>query len=79
MPDWLEAIIIVLTQLIILIGLVSLLVPIFPGITVIWLAVLGYGIVTGFGTLGVIIFVLITLLMLSGTLGDTLVLGAGAR
>jgi uncharacterized protein YqgC (DUF456 family) len=79
MPDWLEAIIIVLTQLIILIGLVSLLVPIFPGITVIWLAVLGYGIVTGFGTLGVIIFVLITLLMLAGTLGDNLLMGAGAR
>ena len=79
MPDWLGAIIIVLTQLIITVGLVGLLVPVFPGITVIWLAVLGYGIVSGFGTFGVVIFILITLLMLAGTLVDNLLMGAGAR
>lgn len=79
MPDWLGAIIIVLTQLIILVGLVGLLVPVFPGITVIWLAVLGYGIVSGFGSTGVIIFLLLTLLMLAGTLVDNLLMGAGAR
>lgn len=79
MPDWLGAIIIVLTQLIILVGLVGLLVPVFPGITVIWLAVLGYGIVNGFEPIGVVIFILITLLMLAGTLVDNLLMGAGAR
>jgi uncharacterized protein YqgC (DUF456 family) len=79
MPDWVEAIIIVLTQLIMLVGLVGLIVPIFPGITVIWLAALGYGIISGFSTLGIIFFVLITLLMLAGTLADNLMMGAGAR
>ena len=79
MPGWVEAITIVLTQLIMLIGLVGLIVPIFPGITVIWLAALGYGIVSGFGTLGIVLFGLITLLMLAGTLVDNLMMGAGAR
>ena len=44
-----------------------------------WLATLGYGIIAGFGTLGIVMFILITLLMLVSTLMDNLFMGAGAR
>ena len=62
-----------------LVGLVLLVVPIFPGITVIWVAALLYGIVTGFDTLGIVIIVLITLGMIAGISADNLLMGAGAR
>ena len=78
-PDWLRISIFGLTQLIMLIGLFGLLVPIFPGIMVIWLASLGYGIVTGFNTWAIVFFILITLLMIAGTTIDNLLMGAGAR
>ena len=62
-----------------LVGLVLLIIPIFPGITVIWLAALLYGIVTGFDTLGIVILVLITLGMIVGVTVDNVLMGAGAR
>lgn len=37
-----------------------------PGLVIIWAAALGYGLAAGFGTLGWILFALITLLMLVG-------------
>ncbi|MCK4977655.1 MAG: DUF456 domain-containing protein [Anaerolineales bacterium] len=79
MPDWLNTSITVLIQLILLVGLFGLVVPIFPGLVVMWLATLGYGIVTGFGTLGIILFIIITLLMLVGSIADNFMMGAGAR
>jgi uncharacterized protein YqgC (DUF456 family) len=62
-----------------LVGLALLIIPIFPGITVIWLAALLYGIVTGFDTLGIVILVLITLGMIAGVTVDNVLMGAGAR
>lgn len=62
-----------------LVGLMGLVVPIFPGIPVIWLAGLGYGIVTGFNTLGIVIFVVFTLLMIAGVTVDNVLMTAGAR
>lgn len=79
MEPWLEIVLIVLIQLILLVGLIGLVIPIFPGIVVMWFGVLGYGILFGFSTLGIIIFVLITLLMLFGTSVDNILMGAGAR
>jgi uncharacterized protein YqgC (DUF456 family) len=79
MPDWLHVSIFALTQTIMLVGLFGLIVPVFPGTVVIWLAALGYGVVTGFHTLGIVLFVIITILMLAGTLVDNLFMGAGAR
>ena len=79
MPDWINASIFALTQVILLVGLFGLIVPIFPGTVIIWLAALGYGVVSGFGTLGIVLFVIITILMLAGTLADNVFLGAGAR
>ena len=56
-----------------------LIVPIFPGITVIWLAALIYGFVTGFDTLGIVLMVLITSGMIAGISADNVLMGAGAR
>lgn len=79
MPAWLDVGTFGLTLFIMLVGLVGLIIPIFPGMVVIWLAALGYGVVTGFGTLGIVIFVFTTLLMIVGVTIDNVMMGAGAR
>ena len=79
MPGWLEVILFAITIFIMLIGLFGLIVPYFPGMFIIWLAALGYGVVRGFNTLAWILFALITLRMLGGGLIDNVAMGAGAR
>ena len=79
MPIWLETTIIVLTVLTMLFGLLGLIIPIFPGNVVMWLAALVYGLVFGFGKLGGIIFAIITLLMLVAVTADNVLMGAKAR
>ena len=79
MTTWINLSIIGITIFAMLVGLVGLVVPLFPGIVVIWLAALGYGIVVGFNTLGIVLFVVITILMLAGTLVDNVLMGVGAR
>lgn len=61
------------------IGLFGLLFYIIPGLTIIWLAILAYGIVTGFSLGSGILFAVITLLMLGGNLIDNLFMGKEAR
>lgn len=56
-----------------------LVIPILPGLLIIWVAALGYGISAGFGTLGWIMFALITALMLGGSVLDNLLMGAKAH
>jgi len=75
LEGWLDTSITAITLIIMLIGLFGLVIPIFPGIFVIWLAALGYGAVTGFSTLGVVLFVLITLLMVIGIVIDNFLMG----
>ena len=79
MADWLETTLFWVIQVIILIGLVGLIIPIFPGLVVIWLATLVYGVATGFTSLGWGMFALITILMIFGSLADNIFMGAGAR
>lgn len=68
-----------LVQIIMLVGLFGLIVPIFPGLVVMWLAALGYGVASGFSTLGIVLFVIISILMVVGSLADNVLMGAGAR
>ncbi len=68
-----------LTLLIMLVGLFGLIIPLFPGVLVMWLGALLYGLAMGFHTLGIVIFVLITLLAIAGMLVDNLLMGIGAR
>jgi len=79
MPAWLSTSIFWLTLIIMGVGLFGLIVPIFPGITVIWLAALGFGVVTGFTTLGWVLFGLITVLLIAGVSIDNILMGAKAH
>jgi len=78
-PGWLETTITILIFLTLLFGLFGLVIPVFPGNVVIWMATLVYGLVFGFGKLGAIMFGIITLLMLGAVLADNLLMGAMAR
>ena len=79
MPEWLHIPLAILILLVMLAGQFVMVIPAFPGITIIWLASLGYGVVRGFSTAGVIIFVILTLLMIGGNLVDNVLMGAGAH
>lgn len=79
MPAWLSASIFWITLVIMGVGLFGLIVPVFPGITVIWLAALGYGVITHFTTLGWVLFAVITLLFIGGVTIDNVLMGAKAR
>jgi uncharacterized protein YqgC (DUF456 family) len=48
------------------VGLVGTVVPVLPGLLLIWGAALAYGVATGFGTAGIVAFVLITALAAAG-------------
>lgn len=79
MAEWLQTAIFGVTLVVMLVGLFGLIVPIFPGIMVIWLAALGFGVVKGFGTLGIWMFIVITLLAAAGMVVDNVFMSAGAR
>ena len=79
MPAWFNYAIFAATLVIMLVGLLGLLVPIFPGIVVIWLASLGYGVVAGFTTLGWVIFAILTILMIVGATIDNVLMNAKAH
>jgi uncharacterized protein YqgC (DUF456 family) len=79
LPDWLNISIFGLAQIFMLVGLFGLIIPVFPGIVIMWLAALGYGIASGFSTAGFVIFAILTLLMIAGTTVDNLLMGVGAR
>ncbi len=56
-----------------------LVIPILPGLVIIWVSALGYGIAAGFGVLGWVMFALITVLMLVGSILDNVLMGARAH
>jgi uncharacterized protein YqgC (DUF456 family) len=56
-----------------------LVIPILPGLVIIWATALGYGILVGFGTLGWVMFAFITVLMLGGSILDNVLMGARAH
>jgi uncharacterized protein YqgC (DUF456 family) len=69
----------VITLVVMLSGLFSLIIPIMPGLVIIWVAALGYGIFAGFGTFGWIMFGVITLLGIVGELVENLLMGTKAH
>ena len=66
-----------ITLTVMLAGLLVL--PLLPGLVIIWLAALGYGLVAGFGTLGWIMFALLTVLMVGGSVVDNVLMGRSAH
>ena len=66
-----------ITLTVMLAGLLVL--PLLPGLVIIWVAALGYGLVAGFGTLGWIMFALLTVLMIGGSVVDNVLMGRSAH
>ncbi len=64
---------------IMLFGLLGLIIPVLPGLVIIWVPALVYGILTGFNLTSGLLFAGMTVLMLVGNLVDNLVMGAKAR
>jgi len=62
-----------------LLGLGGLVVPIFPGNTVIWAAALAFGLVRGFGARGLWFFIPMTLLTIAAMAADNIMMGAKAK
>ena len=61
------------------VGLLGMVIPIYPGVVIIWAAVLIHGLATGFATLEIWVLVIITILMVGGTLVDNFLMGGKAR
>lgn len=76
---WLKVGVETLTLFALITGTAGLIIPVFPGLVINWLAVLIYGLVSGFGVKGWIIFVLITILMIAGNVSDNIMMGRKAR
>ena len=75
----LELIISLLILLGMLVSLCGLVVPVFPGLVVIWVLALVYGIIGSFGMLGAVLFVIITVLAILGEISDNLLMSKKAR
>ncbi|MBI5841700.1 MAG: DUF456 domain-containing protein [Chloroflexi bacterium] len=80
---WLQVMIDSLTLFVLLMGLFGLLIPVFPGLTVMWLATLFYAIVQAgndkMGWIDWVLFALITLLMIGGNIVDNIIIAGHAR
>jgi uncharacterized protein YqgC (DUF456 family) len=62
-----------------LVGLFSLIIPILPGLLLIWSAALGYGIFVGFDTLGWVMFAITSPLLIVGELAEHILMGTQAH
>ncbi len=75
-----QAIFRILTLLLMLLSLFGLLLPIYPGLVVIWLLALVYGLFNSlFDLQGFLLFSVITLLMIAGSVIDNLIIAARTR
>lgn len=87
MPDWLTFFLQValetMTLFALIVGLVGLIVPVFPGLTVMWLATLVYALIQGAADKMTgwdwFAFAIITLLMIVGNIVDNLIIAAKMR
>ena len=85
-PDpifWSQVILETLVLFFMLVGLVGLIVPIFPGLTVMWLATLVYALLQWAGGLMTwvdwLLFALVTLLMIGGNIVDNIIIAKHVR
>jgi uncharacterized protein YqgC (DUF456 family) len=79
MPNWLNLSLNIFTYLVMAVGLVGMVIPIYPGVVIIWAAALLHGILTGFSTLEIWVLAIVTLLMIGGSLIDNFLMGGKAR
>ena len=80
---WLQVMIETLTLFVLLAGLAGLLIPVFPGLTVMWLGTLVYALVQASGGnmnwVDWVLFTLITLLMIGGNIVDNIIIAKHVR
>ncbi len=76
---WLRVFAETLTLFVLIVGTAGLIVPVFPGLLVNWLAILIYGVAFGFGVKGWIIFSLVTILMIIGNVIDNIMMSRKAH
>ena len=83
MPLWLQVALETFTLFILLVGLIGLVVPVFPGLTVMWFGTLVYvllqhaaGLITGWDW---VLFALITILMVFGNIVDNIIIARKMR
>jgi len=83
MPTWFEIALQTFTLFVLIVGLLGLIIPIFPGLTIMWMGTLLYALVqnsagnmTGWDWL---LFGLITLLMVIGNIADNLIIARKMR
>lgn len=68
-----------LTAAVMAVGLAGVIVPLIPGLGLIWLAALAYGLVIGLGTSGWIVLAILTLLLTAGTAAGVLLPARASR
>lgn len=81
-PDlefWLRIGVETLTLFALIVSTVGLIIPVFPGLIINWLVMLIYGVVSGFGVKGWIIFAIVTILAIVGNVSDNIMMGKKAR
>jgi uncharacterized protein YqgC (DUF456 family) len=61
-----DAIGVALVALAMLLGLIGVVLPMFPGLPLVWVAALAYGLIEGFGGIGWVAFATITVLLIVG-------------
>jgi uncharacterized protein YqgC (DUF456 family) len=80
---WFQVILQTLTLFFLLVGLFGLIIPVFPGLTVMWLAALIYALIqSASGLMGWVdwmLFAIITLLMVGGNIVDNLIIASKMR
>jgi len=69
----------VIVLAVMLFGLLGLIIPVLPGLVIIWVPALVYGVLTGFNLLSGALFAVMTILMIIGNLSDNVIMGAKAR
>lgn len=79
MPEFGEMTLKIVVLAVMLFGLLSLFTLVIPGLTVMWLAALLYGLFEGFDWVSGALFAMITLLAIAGSLADNVLMGTGAR
>jgi len=60
MLSWIHSFSFVAILVLMIVGLVGLIIPFYPGLLIIWIGALLYGLINGFGDLGTVIFIIIT-------------------
>lgn len=77
--QWLEFFVNTFALIVMIVSLLGLIIPVFPGTVIIWVVALLFGIASGFGGAGWIIFAILTVLMIFSTVADNIFMGAKAR